>query len=168
MKIAVNTRLLIKNKLEGIGWFTYESLKRITTRHPEHEFIFIFDRPFDDEFIFSGNITPVVQFPPTRHPLLFYLWFDWMLPPLLKRLKPDLFLSPDGFLSMRTPVKSMTVFHDLNFEHHPGDMPYWYYKYYHHHFPLFAKKAVRIATVSEFSKQDIIGQYGVPADRIDV
>ena len=26
MNIAVNTRLLIRNRLEGIGWFTYESL----------------------------------------------------------------------------------------------------------------------------------------------
>ncbi len=44
MNIAVNTRLLIQNKLEGIGWFTYESLKRITVQHPEHQFYFIFDR----------------------------------------------------------------------------------------------------------------------------
>ena len=56
MNIAVNTRFLIKNKLEGIGWFTYESLKRITQNHPEHQFHFLFDRKFDDEFIFSSNI----------------------------------------------------------------------------------------------------------------
>ncbi len=168
MEIAVNTRLLIKNKLEGIGWFTYESLKRITTQHPEHHFYFIFDRPYDPEFIFSKNITPVVQFPPTRHPLLFCIWFEWMLPPLLKHLKPDLFLSPDGFLSTRTKVKSMAVFHDLNFEHHPEDMPYWYYRYYHHYFPEFAKKAVRLATVSGFSKKDISSHYGIPEGKIDV
>ena len=51
MKIAVNTRLLLKDKLEGIGWFTYETLKRITTNHPEHHFYFIFDRPFHPDFI---------------------------------------------------------------------------------------------------------------------
>jgi glycosyltransferase involved in cell wall biosynthesis len=168
MNIAVNTRLLIKNKLEGIGWFTYESLKRITTQHPEHHFYFIFDRPYDEEFIFSDNITPVVQFPPTRHPVLFCIWLDIALPSLLNRLKPDLFLSPDGFLSLRTKVKSMAVFHDLNFEHHPEDLPFWYYRYYHHYFPKFAKKAVRIATVSGFSKDDITRQYGVDGEKIDV
>jgi hypothetical protein len=29
MKIAVNTRLLLPDKLEGIGWFSYETLRRI-------------------------------------------------------------------------------------------------------------------------------------------
>ena len=29
MRIAVNTRLLLKGKLEGIGWVAYETLKRI-------------------------------------------------------------------------------------------------------------------------------------------
>ena len=168
MDIAVNTRLLIKNKLEGIGWFTYESLKRITTQHPEHHFYFIFDRPYDPEFIFSANITPIVQAPPTRHPVLFCIWFDLALPPLLNRLKPDLFLSPDGFLSLRTRVKSMAVLHDLNFEHYPDDLPFWYYRYYHHYFPGFARKAARIATVSEFSKQDISRRYRIPPEKIDV
>ena len=36
MKIAVNTRLLLKNRLEGIGIFTRETLVRITQAHPEH------------------------------------------------------------------------------------------------------------------------------------
>ena len=36
MKIAVNTRLLLEGRLEGIGWFAYETLKRITKNHPEH------------------------------------------------------------------------------------------------------------------------------------
>ncbi len=29
MKIAVNTRLLVHGKMDGIGWFTFETLKRI-------------------------------------------------------------------------------------------------------------------------------------------
>ena len=168
MKIAVNTRLLIRNKLEGIGWFTFESLKRICLQHPEHHFYFIFDRSFDPDFIFSGNITPIILSPQARHPLLFHIWFEYRMPPLLERIKPDIFLSPDGYLSLKTKVKSLAVIHDLNFEHYPEDLPFWVRKYYHHYFPRFAEKATRIATVSEFSKQDIIAQYGIPADKIDV
>jgi glycosyltransferase involved in cell wall biosynthesis len=168
MNIAVNTRLLIRDKLEGIGWFTYETLKRITTQHPGHHFYFIFDRPYDPEFIFSANITPVVLSPPARHPFLFCFWFEFRLPRLLKRLKPDLFLSPDGYLSLKTSIPSLAVFHDLNFEHYPKDLPYTFRKYYRYFFPKFAEKAVRICTVSEFSKQDIILQYGKSPDRIDV
>jgi hypothetical protein len=46
MRIAVNTRLLLTGKLEGIGWFTFETLKRITRLNPDCEFFFLFDRPF--------------------------------------------------------------------------------------------------------------------------
>ncbi len=168
MNIAINTRLLIQNKLEGIGWFTYESLKRITTQHPEHHFYFIFDREYDPEFLFSDNITPIIQFPQARHPVLYYTWFEWAIPKLLEAIKPDLFLSPDGFLSLKTPVKSMAVFHDLNFEHYPQDIPYWTRRYYRQYFPKYAAKAVRIATVSGFSKEDIVKQYQVSPDKIDV
>ena len=168
MNIAVNTRLLIKDKLEGIGWFTYESLKRITNQHPEHHFYFIFDRPFHPDFIFSENITPIVLFPQARHPLLYYIWFENSLPRLLKKLDPDLFVSPDGFLSLKTKVKSLNVIHDLNFEHFPNDLPCLTRRYYRYYFPKFARKAVRIVTVSNFSKDDIISQYKVAADKIDV
>ncbi|MCX6306632.1 MAG: glycosyltransferase family 1 protein [Bacteroidetes bacterium] len=168
MNIAVNTRLLIQNRLEGIGWFTYESLKRITTQHPEHQFFFIFDREYDPEFLFSANITPIIQYPHARHPVLYYTWFEMAIPKLLDRIKPDLFLSPDGFLSLKTPVKSLAVFHDLNFEHYPQDIPFWTRRFYRQYFPKYAAKAVRIATVSEFSKADIVKQYKVPPEKIDV
>lgn len=168
MKIVVNTRLLIRNKLEGIGWFTYETIKRITLQHPEDEFIFLFDRNFDEEFIFSDNVTPLIISPPARHPLLFYYWLNISLPPLLKKLKPDLFLSPDGFNSLPYKGRSLIVLHDLNFEHRPLDLPFCVRKYYRYFFPRFARHATRIATVSEYSKNDIAGQYYIPPDNIDV
>jgi glycosyltransferase involved in cell wall biosynthesis len=168
MNIAVNARLLIKDKLEGIGWFTYESFKRITNQHPEHHFFFIFDRPFHPDYLFSDNITPIILSPPARHPFLFWIWFDFRLPSLLRSLKPDLFVSPDGYLSTRCKTKSLAVIHDLNFEHYPEDLPYMVRKYYLHFFPLFAAKATRIATVSQFSKEDIIHQYHVAPEKVDV
>lgn len=168
MKIVVNTRLLLKNKLEGIGWFTYETLKRITIAHPEHHFVFLFDRDFDEEFIFSENVTPVVLSPQARHPILFYWWFEHSVASFLNRYKPDLFLSPDGYLSLNSNVKQLAVIHDLNFEHYPKDLPFLVRKYYHYFFPKFARKATRIATVSQFSKNDIVEQYNVPSANIDV
>ncbi len=168
MIIAVNTRLLIKDKLEGIGWFTYETLKRITQQHPEHKFYFIFDRKFHNDFIFSKNVEGVIVPPQARHPILYYLWFEYSIPFILRKIKADLFLSPDGYLSLRTKVKSLAVIHDLNFEHYPEDLPFLERKNYKCFFPKYAKKATRIATVSEYSKSDIIKQYSIPENKIDV
>lgn len=168
MKIAVNTRLLLRNKLEGIGWFTYETMSRISKNHPEHEFYFIFDRPFDPHFIFSSNVFPVVIRPQARHPFLFYWWFEKSIPKVLKKINADLFISPDGFLSLSTNVKSLVVFHDINFMHYPNDFPLIVRCYYRYYSPLFAKKASRIVTVSEYSKADIAKQFPVSLNNIDV
>jgi len=168
MNIVVNTRLLLTNKLDGIGWFTYETLLRVTRLHPEHHFTFLFDRKYSEEFIFSKNITPVVIAPQARHPFLWYSWFEWSVPRALKKYKADLFLSQDGYLSLSTDVRSMTVIHDLNFEHFPKDLPWLVRKYYKFYFPEFAKKAARIATVSQYSKNDIVNIYHIDPDKIDV
>lgn len=168
MRIAVNTRLLLPGKLEGIGWFAHESLRRIVAAHPEHQFIYFFDRPYAGQFVHGPNVTPVVIPPPTRHPILYRIWFDLMLPRALRKHRADAFLSPDGYLSLRTTVPQLAVIHDLNFEHFPDDLPRAYSRYYRTFFPRFARKAARIVTVSEFSKQDIIRTYGVPAEQIDV
>lgn len=168
MRIAVNTRLLLKGKLEGIGWFSYETLKRIVRNHPEHQFIFIFDRPYAEEFIFAENVTPVVVGPPARHPFLFYLWFELQIPRVLKKYRADVFLSPDGYLSLNTKVPQLAVIHDISFAHRPGDIPAmkrWYYNYF---FPKFAHKAARIATVSNYSKTDIVQTYRIGAEKVDV
>jgi len=168
MIIAVNTRLLITDKLEGIGKFTYETLKIITTRHPEHHFIFIFDRKYDNEFIFSANITPVIGFPPARHPFLWYLFFEKSIPSLLKKYKADMFLSPDGWLSLNTGIKSLPVIHDLNFFHFPEFIPFLTREYYNYFFPKFIQKSQRIATVSQFSRNDIINRFHYDENLIDV
>ena len=168
MNIAVNTRLLLENKLDGIGWFTYETLKRITAQHKEHRFFFLFDRPFASSFIFNENITPLVVGPQARHPFLYYWWFEHNIPRTLKKIQADIFLSPDGYLSLQTKIPSFSVIHDLNFEHFPENLPLLTRKYYQYYFPKFAKKATRIATVSEYSKNDIIKTYGISKTKVDV
>ncbi len=168
MNILVNTRLLQKGKLEGIGWFTYENLKRITQKHPEHNFFFLFDREYDEQFIFNKNVTAIVAGPPTRHPVLWYFWFEWIVPRILKKHNIDVFLSPDGYLSLSTNVKTLLVIHDINFLHRPQDMPKLIGKYYNYFTPKFAQKATRIATVSEYSKNDIVENYKVLPNNIDV
>lgn len=168
MKIAVNTRLLLPGKLDGMGWFAWHTLSRMTSNHPETEFIFFFDRPWSDEFVFGKNVTPVALFPQARHPFLYYWWFEHSIPAALKKYKADVFYSPDGYLSLSTKVPQVGVIHDLNFEHYPEDLPFLTRHYYKYFFPRFAKKATGIITVSEYSKSDLIKCYGIASDKIEV
>ncbi len=168
MNIVVNTQTLVKGKLDGIGWFTYETLKRITQQHPEHTFYFVFDRPYHKDFIFADNVKPLILFPPSRHPFLWFIRFEILMPFLLKKYKADVFLSPDGWLNLTSSLPSVQVIHDLNFEYYPHDIPFLTRMYYTTLFPRYARRATRIATVSNYSKEDIIKTYGIPSQKIDV
>lgn len=166
MRIAINTRFLLPGKLEGLGWYTYEICRRWVAQHPEDEFYFLFDRPFDKAFLFGPNVHPVVVPPPARHPLLWYGWFEWSIPAVLKRIQPDVFFSPDGYLSLRSRVPVATVIHDLAFLHYPEQVPALVRAYYRYFTPRFIQRAERIITVSEFVKQDICAAYGAPEHKI--
>lgn len=168
MRIAVNTRFLMEGTLEGLGWFTHETMKRWVEWHPEHEFIFIFDRPFSEEFIFADNVTGVVTFPPARHPLLFYCWYEWSIPRILRQHNADVFISPDGFLSLSTPVPTLMVLHDIAWKHFKDHVNFSTYSYYNHYVPKFIAEAGRIATVSEYSKQDMVDSFDADPNKIDV
>lgn len=168
MRIAVNTRLLLKNKLEGIGWFSFETLSIMTKSHPEHEFFFLFDRAFCSDFVFEKNVHPLIVSPPTRHPLLWYIWFELKIPKILKKINADIFVSPDGFLSLNSSIPSLAVIHDLNFEHHPKDLKISHRLFYRYFFKKYAHKANQIATVSEYSKKDICKKYKIHSSKIDV
>lgn len=168
LKIAVNARFLLAGQLEGIGYFTHETLRRITAAHPEITFCFLFDRPYDPSFLYGPNVQAVVLNPPARHPLLWYIWFQWAVKRHLAQHDYDLFLSPDGYTVLGGKTPSVTVIHDLAFLHFPqhvGSLVRLYYRYF---VPRFARQSSRIATVSLASKNDLVAQYGIYPDKIDV
>lgn len=159
MRIAVNAIFLQKDQLEGFGHYTNEIFSRLVKQHPEHTFIFVFDRPFDDKFITAPNVIPIVVGPPARHAISFRYWYDVKAPLALRSLKPDIWIQPYGFCSLTSAVPQLLVVHDLAFLHHPQFLPWrnrWFYKRYT---PRFLAKAAGIVTVSEYTKADIITQY---------
>jgi len=168
VKVAINTRFLLANKLEGIGWFTFEVVKRMVEQHPEVEFIFFFDRKYDEQFIFGKNVTPIVLNPPARHPVLWYIWFEWAVARALKRHQPDVFLSPDNYLSLSTKVPTTMVVHDIAYAHFPMEVPYIFRKFYQHFVPKYIQKADNIVAVSEYTKHDILDKFNVSTHKIAV
>jgi glycosyltransferase involved in cell wall biosynthesis len=169
MQVVVNTRLLLNGKLEGIGRFTHETLSRLVKRHSDWHFIFLFDRPYDEQFIYADNVTPIEVFPPARHTVLIHWYYQWSVKRLLKQFQPDLFYSPDAHGVINPPCKQLLTIHDINFEHFPADLPLKY----RHYLPYITRKYVHskntfINTVSNFSRQDIATQYQLNVEAIEV
>lgn len=166
-------RFVLPGKLEGIGWYSYETAQRLALNHPEHEFLFLFDRPFDPALIQTLNrqgarVSGHVVSPPARHPFLWYLWFEWALPAALRRLKADAFFSPDGYCSLRSPVPTLMVVHDLAFEHYGNHVPPLVLRFYRHFSPRYARRAEALATVSQATRDDLARRYNLNPARISV
>ena len=168
MRIGVNARLLIEGKMDGIGWFACQTLRHMVADHPDDTFVLFFDRQPASAFRFGPNVETVVLYPPARHPVLWLLFFEWSLRRALHRYHCDVLLSPDGYLPLQHRIPSLVVIHDLNFEHARGNLKWYNQLYLHHFFPRFARCATRIATVSEYSRDDIAATYHVDKDKIDV
>ncbi len=168
MRIAVNTRFLLPKQLEGFGWYTHEIARRLVDQHPEDEFLFLFDRPFDPRFVYAENVTPRVLFPPARHPFLWWWWFEQSVPQALQHWGADVFFSPDAYVSLRTQTPTVVTIHDLVPLHQPEGIPWMTRTYYQHYLPKFMQRADHILTVSEYVRQDIIQTGGVGPERVSV
>jgi glycosyltransferase involved in cell wall biosynthesis len=164
MTIAVNTRFLLPHRLEGFGWYTHEIVRRMVQQHPEDKFIFLFDRPFDPRFVYGPNVTPLVLFPPARHPVLWWLWFEQAVPRALRKHQADVFFSPDSYLSLRSGVPTVMTCHDIVPLHRPEGIPFATRKYYQRYLPKFLRRADHLLTVSEYVRQDIAGLPPAPSE----
>jgi len=169
MRIAVNARFLIKEKMEGIGWYTFEIIRRIVNSHPEVEFIFIHDRLLDPSFLIADNVKSVKTWIPSRHAILWYFWFEHSIPRILKREKADLFLSFDGHLSINTKVPTVYVLHDLAYLHYPNEIKESALRFYKRFIPKYIDRADHIVSVSHHGKQDLQKHFShIPESKISV
>ncbi|MEZ5048302.1 MAG: glycosyltransferase family 1 protein [Saprospiraceae bacterium] len=168
MKIAINARFLFNSKLEGIGRYVYETSIRMIKNHPEHEFILLFDRPFEPVLLQSENVKNVLLPPPARLPWLWYLWFEVMIHQYLKKQNVDVFYSGDSYLSLKSKVPTLLVSHDLAYRHYPDHIPNSALRYYRKNFEKFHRRANHIIAVSNTTKEDIMYQYGIDSEKITV
>jgi len=168
MHIAVNTRFLLPGKLEGFGVYTDEIMKRMTASHPANPFTFYFDRKFAPDYLYSENVNPIALFPPARHPVLFYVWFQMRLKRKIQAARPDVFFSPDSFMPLGMDIPSVIAIHDVAYMRFAGSIGKSQLSYYERFMPKFVEEAAHIITVSEFSKREICHFYDVSPDKITV
>jgi len=167
MTIAINCWILRNKKLDGIGYFTVNTIANLIRQHPEIKFQILCDKKFTEDYFDFPNVTKHKIFPALRHPVLYVIYMELVLPFFLRKHKPDLMVSMDSFLSLLSGCKQIPVIYDINFEHKPEDIALKNRIYYRFFTKRFAKKAKRIATISEYSKRDIADFYKIDTTLID-
>lgn len=156
--------------MEGIARYIYETSLRLIENNPNDQFFLIFDRAVDPNLKskFPTNANFVVAHPQARHPILFYIWFEYALPRIFKKHNIDVFYSPESFLSLKTKVPTLIVTHDIAFETYRNHLPKTIQKYLVNNGPRFHERAEHVVAVSEFTKKDIIKHYKVNSYKISI
>lgn len=166
MVIAINTRFLVADHLEGIGWYTYELCQELVRQHPEDQFLFFFDRPYPPEFIFGSNVKPIVLSPQSHRYGLWYFWLEWQAARMLRKYRADVFFSPDNFLILRSKTPTLMTIHDIAYVHYPKlitRMSRWHYRNFQ---ARYLQRADHIIAVSEFTRQDVLQHFPIDSDKI--
>jgi glycosyltransferase involved in cell wall biosynthesis len=167
MTIAINCWILRNKKLDGIGYFTVNAIAGLIKNHPEVHFQILCDKKFTEDYFNFPNVSRHPVFPALRHPVLYVWYMEAVLTLFLRKHKPDVLLSADGFLSLSSVTPQIPIIYDINFEHQPKDLKLRNRLYYGFFFKKFAHKAKRIATISEYSKKDIAEFYKIDPAIID-
>lgn len=168
MIIAVNMRLQKNQQPEGYGDFVPELFNRLAKKYPQHQFIYIFDKPYNEKLIFGENVLPVIAGPQTVNSLRLQYWFNFKIPKILRQHKADVFVSPEGICSVRTRKPQCMIINGSGFLRPPLTAKKWVAGFYKKFTALFLAKAKSILAVSEFARSEIINLYKIPADKIEL
>ncbi len=168
MRIALNARHMMQDRLEGIGTVTHEIMSRMVTAHPEDRFDYYFDRPFQPQFVHGPNVMPHVFGPPARLPALIRDWLKYPVKADVTRQKTDFSFSPDGFVPLKLKARKVSIIHDVAFHRYPEYFVPRIRNFYKNWMPAYLKHTDHIITVSQFSKNELIAAYKIPPEKISV
>ncbi len=161
MRIGVDARL-VYHQPAGISRYTGHLLQAMAELDTTDEFIVFQHRKHKAPLIEAPNFRRATLYAPVHHRLEQYA-----LALELYRYPLDLLHSTDFIPALHSPYKSVITVHDLAFLHYPHFLTTESAAYY----GLIDKAVVRadhIIVPSEHTRQDLIGQLGVPADKVSV
>lgn len=174
MKIGYDGKRAVQN-FTGLGNYSRYVLEALQEYFPDNEYVIYApkhrENPRLKGLLEKGNA--YLRFPSsawwTRFSALWRIWGitdDWEKDGivLFHGLSNELPLN----INRQKGVKSVVTIHDLIFRRLPQCYPLidrWIYDY---KFRKACQKADKIIAVSECTKRDIISDYGIPADKIEV
>lgn len=133
--------------------------------------------PEGDKIIAFSKERPLPDMPPESDKLIYEVFGAkkaWVFTSLTKRLwfgkpKIDVLFSPSHYAPLFTPVKQVIYLMDMSFERFGTE----YFTNYDINqlkrwTPLSVKKAKKVITISQFSKNEIIRLYGTNPDKIEI
>ena len=166
MKIGINGRFLVA-KRTGVQRAAYNLVKTLFEVDRSNQYVLFtgksqLDNPewdYDNVQIVASNIREGESF---RN----HLWEQLELPRLARRHKVDILHSPANMAPLFYKGKSIVHIHDLCFVVNPQWYSYTFHRVYNFIIPRLAKKATRIITNSNNSRNDLLQFCDVDAEKV--
>jgi glycosyltransferase involved in cell wall biosynthesis len=170
MIIGIDGNEANHKKRVGIGEYSYQLLKQLENLRPKA------DQPLADKFQIYLKSDPLAHMPKETGTWKYRvikpgkLWTQWRLPLDLffKKPRPDVFFSPSHYAPRFTPVPSVISVMDLSYLYFPqlfDEKDLYQLKNWT---AYSVKKASRVLTISNSSKNDIIKEYKASSGKIAV
>jgi glycosyltransferase involved in cell wall biosynthesis len=148
----------------GAGNVLLEVVKRIPIFDKDNEYVLYFDR--ENDFPVSGEMSKkVIRFPFLNRN---FFWLNLTLPLELTQHKVSLFHSPFYGIPLFRPCPMITTLYDISYEAHPEWFRPQTARAFQFNSRQAARHAVKIITISQYSKQEIIKYYGIKDNKIRV
>lgn len=151
----------IKNRV-GSGQYAYEILKNLEKIDLENEYTILLPTPKLDDLPKERKGWEYRVLKPNK------LWTRIALPVALylARQKPDLFFSPTHYIPRFSPVKTICTIFDLGYLHFPETLKVDDLYKLKNWTKFSIENSSKILAISQFTKKDIIENYGVSPDKI--
>ncbi len=170
MRIGINGHLLSfaeTYRQAGVSRYIEALLQTLPQVAPDDELV-VFTGPVNaqDEQQFDGKIEWHHSRLPTASPLVRIAWEQTLGPLATRRSRVDLMHFPVNVVSVPPSVPQVVTVHDLAFHHFPEQYPAAKQRYLRLMTRLSVRRAQRVIAVSESTRQDIIGLYGCPPEKV--
>lgn len=167
-KIALNA-LVLTEESGGLGTYLNQLIEYLHSNDFDFELIiFLAEDTYESKNQFKNKevfkkVKVISNKAITRIMREKYLW-----PKLLKEYKIDLLHSPISYIPLGIDIPSLITIHDLGFFHFPQNYTLLRRTFLKKMIRDSVEKAVKVITISEFTKKDIINTFNTNPDKISV
>ena len=169
MKVAIDVRTINKPR-SGVGHYVTNLIREFQKIDKENSYCLISNNgEFEAEFASRPNFENYRTWISNENHLVGDLWESFYLPGLLQRKGVSVFHGPAFMIPLRfSGFRTVVTIHDIVAFIKPETVPLKYALYMRFLIGLVVRKADRVITPSESTKQDLIDRLKVPEEKIEV
>lgn len=149
------------------GSFPALCISYLAQQYPQQQFLYFFDRPFNEKIISAENIQAKIIGSKSDGPLRWQYWYNFTLPAQLKKHKVDILICADGIGTLRSKIPQYLL-PNQDFIDCPQILSRGKLAFFKRFTPKFIQQAAGIITHHAYSKNWLTEKYGLTHDRVTV